>query len=959
MEARSPNENVLNLGKYTLLEKLGEGHLGPVYRGFDRDADRAVAVRILCSGIRWDSKIEELYSQHCRTVSSLAHPNVASILDSGIEGQFHFIVMESLGGTSLQNLMRERPDMTAEATVALMIQVAEGLGYAHKNCILHRDLTPAKIHVTADGTVKVRDFSIAHVLRNHLPHPAIRWGTPIYLSPEQVQQKDGDPRSDIFSTGTIFYQLLTHHHPFYDKDGNKALDNILMNTQIPTFELFPDVPPGIWPILKTCLEKNPKDRYQSTEELADACRSFLKDLAEDTRIMLAELYAAHSSVKAVATQPGATEITVQLLQDIQKLMAGERQADYASLDRLMNILLEQSPVIRAAGGAMPTVDYEEAQHPPEDAQTACPDETGQIAPQSPAAAESPAGAGLTLPGQELQNNHTAARRSEIFKETGLKSMESSESSHAQADTSVPEPQTAPAPPATAIPQKVAIDVKSRPAIVLPAEAALQNSKLREEMLAASRINMEKRQQRISKAFHRTAAAIFLLLAIAAAACLYWGIGLSAAEGFLKKSKIFSSQPVANAVAFIRGESGHDTVKAASVDSLELLDTPMPAGGGLAYTNEPAQPLTGEEAGSLLVKPSTQSISRVSRLIRGGKLQLAKEELDKLQKQYPGSASVFALRRQLLQRESAAAAERGAKGQEQLTAVRKQQDAEWDRQVSGLFANGKYTEVDKALTLWSAENPENPNARDFSSRLAEIQRNLKSYAAAMSENRYQEAINAIGNAERINPSDPNLTELRRQAEARKANARASLIVHRLGPKGILFMDGQPLSNDGEVENENIPIGSHLLTIENGGSVVVSRRQEFHEGQRIVLVHDLDRQYLRAINESDRELIAQRKTMEEVRSFDVEHLHGTFRGSCRGTLAVDYLDIAFKPSSGYHGFRIPFKLLKISINGKTVNLLNASDDSSFQSFKFRNDQSASKFRQSWDELKSFARQVAENK
>ena len=131
MEARSPNENVLNLGKYTLLEKLGEGHLGPVYRGFDRDADRAVAVRILCSGIRWDSKIEELYSQHCRTVSSLAHPNVASILDSGIEGQFHFIVMESLGGTSLQNLMRERPDMTAEATVALMIQVAEGLGYAH------------------------------------------------------------------------------------------------------------------------------------------------------------------------------------------------------------------------------------------------------------------------------------------------------------------------------------------------------------------------------------------------------------------------------------------------------------------------------------------------------------------------------------------------------------------------------------------------------------------------------------------------------------------------------------------------------------------------------------------------------------------------------------------------------------------------------------------------------------
>lgn len=959
MEARSPNESVLNLGKYTLLEKLGEGHLGPVYKGFDQEADRAVAVRILCNGIRWDSKIEELYNQHCRAVASLAHLNVASLLDSGIEGQFHFIVMESLGGTSLQNLMSEKPGMTAEATVALMIQVAEGLGYAHKNCILHRDLTPAKIHVTADGTAKIRDFSIAHVLRKHLPHPAIRWGTPIYLSPEQVQQKDSDPRSDIFSAGTIFYQLLTHHHPFYDKDGNKALDNILMNTQIPTFELFPDVPPGIWPILKTCLEKNPKDRYQSTEELADACRSFLKDLAEDTRIMLAELYAAHSSIKAVATQRGAAEVTVQLLQEIQKLMAGERQADYASLDRLMNILLEQSPVIQAAAGAMPPADYEDMLPPQEEALAACPEEAGQIPLQSPAAPQSPTGAELSLPGPELQNTDTPSGQSEVFKETGPISTEASEPSHAESETSVPEPQTAPLHPVTATPNKVAVAARSRPAVVLPSEAALQNSKLREEMRVASQNNMERRQQRKSKVFHRTAAAIFLLLAIAAAACFYWGGGFSAAEGFLKKSKILNSQPVANALAFIRGKSGHDTVNAASAASPVLPDAPKPLESGPAHANEPAQAPPGEVAESILFQPSTQSISRISRLIQGGKLQLAKAELDQLQKQFPGSSRIFALRRQLLDKESAAAAKPGGKSQEQLTAARKLQDAEWTRRVSGLFANGKYTEVDKALSVWSSENPDNSNAREFSSRLAEIQRNLKSYGAAMAENRYQEAINAVSNAERVNPSDPNLIELRRQAEVRKANARASLVVHRLGPKGILFMDGRPLSNDGEVENENIPIGSHVLTIENGGSVVVSRRQEFLEGQRVVLVHDLDRQYLRAISETDQELLAQRKAMEEVRSFDVEHLHGAFRGSCRGTLAVDYLDIAFKPSSGYHGFRMPFKLLKISVNGKTVNLLNASDNSSFQSFKFRNDQSASKFRQSWDELKSFARQVAENK
>ncbi len=176
---------------------------------------------------------------------------------------------------------------------------------------------------------------------------------------------------------------------------------------------------------------------------------------------------------------------------------------------------------------------------------------------------------------------------------------------------------------------------------------------------------------------------------------------------------------------------------------------------------------------------------------------------------------------------------------------------------------------------------------------------------------------------------------------------------------MFLDGRPISNNGEIYNESIPIGSHLLAIENGGSPVVSLRQEFFEDQRIALVYDLDRQYLRAMTESDRELLAQRKAMEEVRFFDVEHVHGTFRGSCRGTLAVDYLDIAFKPSSGFHGFRMPFKQLRLSVNSRSVNLLNSSDGTLFQSFKLRDEQAAAKFKQSWDELKTFARQVAENK
>jgi len=108
------------------------------------------------------------------------------------------------------------------------------------------------------------------------------------------------------------------------------------------------------------------------------------------------------------------------------------------------------------------------------------------------------------------------------------------------------------------------------------------------------------------------------------------------------------------------------------------------------------------------------------------------------------------------------------------------------------------------------------------------------------------------------------------------------------------------------------------------------------------------------DTDRELLSQRKTMEEVRYFDVEHEHGTFRGSCRGVLMVDYLDVAFRPSTGYDGFRIPLKQLKLNVRGKSVELVNISDNQRFQSFKLQNEQAAEKFKRSWEELKIFAGQ-----
>jgi serine/threonine protein kinase len=376
--AASPMEKIQILGKYILLEKLGEGYLGSVFRGLDQDLGRAVAIRILCDGIRWDERVEELFHRECHAIAGLDHPNIAAIVDVGEQGQSRYIVMESLGNRNLLNLIAQKSVFTFEAKLSIMIQVAEGLSFAHKNGILHLALTPEKIHLTVEGSVKIRDFSIAHVLMKHLPHPIVRWGAPIYLSPEQIQQKICDVRSDIFSAGTIFYELLTGLHPFHDPNGNVALDNILLDAQIPTFERFPNAPPEIWGMLKTCLARDAGDRYKNMDELAAACRELVASVTEDTQLMLAELYASMTPLRKAAAQPNASEDVIQLLEEIQKLSRGEKEADYASLEQLMTILIDHYPSIRSAAkssnpinlqipvmGKKPTLECQNAPPPSE------------------------------------------------------------------------------------------------------------------------------------------------------------------------------------------------------------------------------------------------------------------------------------------------------------------------------------------------------------------------------------------------------------------------------------------------------------------------------------------------------------------------------------------------------------------------------------------------------------------
>jgi hypothetical protein len=954
MGTPSRTEPTRTLGKYSLFEKLGEGSLGPVYRGFDQELGRAVAIRILSDGIKWDAEIEELFFRECRSVAGLQHPSIAAIYEVGKEAQSPYIVVESLGSNSLESLIAQKPAMTVESKLSIMIRIADALNHAHKHGILHGNLEPAKIHLTADGSIKVRDFAIVQALLNHLPRPGVRPGAPLYLSPEQREHKNGDARSDIFSAGMIFYELLTYSHPFSDPNISKTPDNIPLDAELPTFERFPDEPPAVWPILRTCLARDPKDRYQTMESVLTACKELLKDVADDARFMLAELHASLDPLRRAAARVDASVGTVRLLQDAKRFLSGEEQADYVSLDRLMTGLIEQYPVIQEAAGELQKLEAERLQFPSKVMGVASVTE-GAALPLEPAIG----GTGVS-PQEQIAPTAIAC-----------------ENPVQEADSPV-------APFAANLPRE---PVGDRPVAV---EAYLEETTQPEQPFQVESAGEEPypveetTAPQDSRWIFRFAVASLSVLIIAVAVFIALEIGTAASMRRSQANRGPEAQIPAKVSAPLPGSqktgngpaSGAENQEAADQNTVSILLKEACSFAGMNRFEEgkvllrrileidPAceeagialkeiEESSGGNRGSETDQALQKQFARVSNLIGSGKLIPAKTELDRLQKAYPNSPELKALRQRWQARNSREAQEQARRQEEQQKVMRRQKEEEWNRKTAQLFALGKYNEAGNVASSWLAEDPGNSRARDFSGKIQEIQRYLKAYASASSENRYQDALNALGSAEKMNPEDSSFAELRRQTEAKKAAAKAVLTVYRLGAKGTLLLDGKPIGSDGEVTNETIPIGNHTLAIETDGRPLMSRSQEYAEGQGVVLVYDLSRQHLRAMAETDKELLAQRRTRESVHRFTLEHAHGRLRGSCSGVLAVSYSEVAYNPFKGSHGFRMPFNTLKIRGDGKSIDLLFASGDTQVQSFKFLDVQTAERFKQTWNELKALAR------
>jgi serine/threonine protein kinase/tetratricopeptide (TPR) repeat protein len=280
------------ISHYRILEKIGAGGMGEVYRAHDEHLDRDVAVKVLPAGVLQDELARKQFRKEALLLAKLNHPYIETVHEFGHQDGIDFLVMELIPGESLSSMLRRGP-LTEKEILRLGTQFAEGLAAAHKQSVIHRDLKPANIFVTPDGRVKILDFGLAKLIHAETAVDVTRSittdtgaisGTVPYMAPEQLRGEPADVRSDIYAAGAVLYEMASGRRPFPQTQGPQLIGAILHEMPAPPNSSTSQISPGFEIAIMKALEKTPSQRYQSAAELEAVLEHLIA--GSDSRVLL-------------------------------------------------------------------------------------------------------------------------------------------------------------------------------------------------------------------------------------------------------------------------------------------------------------------------------------------------------------------------------------------------------------------------------------------------------------------------------------------------------------------------------------------------------------------------------------------------------------------------------------------------------------------------------------------------
>src|SRR5687767_1401480 len=269
VEGKRKEPRTGTIGKYDIVEKIGSGGFGTVYKAWDPLIKRHVAIKTCEVGSK---DIRTRFFREAQLAGGLQHPNITLVYEFGFEGDVPFLVQEFLPGEDLDRMIKAGTPIPLQDKLKIMLGIASGLEYAHKAGVMHRDIKPANVRVLGNQSVKIMDFGIAKSVdpSGDITMTGITVGSSSYMSPEQIGGDSIDFRTDIFSFGVLAYELLSHRKPFRNENLFLLLEQIVKEDPVPLAEIAPDLPPALVEVVEKAMAKRPEDRFATAKDLRNA-----------------------------------------------------------------------------------------------------------------------------------------------------------------------------------------------------------------------------------------------------------------------------------------------------------------------------------------------------------------------------------------------------------------------------------------------------------------------------------------------------------------------------------------------------------------------------------------------------------------------------------------------------------------------------------------------------------------